>query len=85
MCSGYRTASGREALDIAPEEVAEAVMQVLKEQFAIDEDGLISQASRLFGYANVRDNVSASMRRGIKHAMDSGSIIFEGGRYRMSR
>lgn len=84
MCSGYRTASGREALDIAPEEVAEAVMQVLKDQFAIDENGLISEASRLFGYANVRDNVAASMRRGIKHAVESGRITFEDGRYRVA-
>jgi len=31
--SGYRLASEREALDIAPEEVAQAILQVLKEQF----------------------------------------------------
>ena len=82
--SGYRLASERESLDIAPEEVAQAILQVLKEQFAIDEDGLISETARLFGYASVRDNVNASMKRGIEHALKNNMIQFDGGRYKIS-
>jgi hypothetical protein len=82
--SGYRVAAGREALDIAPEEVAQAVVRVVKEQFAIDEDGLISETARLFGYASVRDNVLASMKRGIEYAHKNNIIQFDGGRYRIS-
>ena len=81
--SGYRLASERESLDIAPEEVAQAILQVLKEQFAIDEDGLISETARLFGYASVRDNVLASMKRGIEHALKNNMIQFDGGRYKI--
>lgn len=82
--SGYRLASDREALDIAPEEVAQAVVQVLKEQFAIGEEGLIREAARSFGYAVVRENITASMRRGIEYAMSQGMIILDDGRYRVA-
>ena len=82
--SGYRMASERESLDIAPEEVAQAILQVLKEQFAIDEEGLISETARLFGYASVRDNVLASMKRGIEYALKNNMIQFDGGRYKIS-
>lgn len=81
--SGYRFSS-REALDIAPEEVAQAVIQVLEEQFAIDEEGLVSETSRLFGYANVRDNVLASMKRGIEYAVKNGSATFDGTKYKIA-
>ena len=82
--SGYRLASEREALDIAPEEVAQAILQVLKEQFAIDEEGLISETARLFGYASVRDNVLTSMKRGIEYAFKNNIIQLDGGRYKTS-
>lgn len=82
--SGYRLVSEREALDIAPEEVAQAMLQVLKEQFAIDEEGLISETARLFGYASVRDNVLASMKRGIDYVLKNNMIQFDGGRYKIS-
>ena len=82
--SGYRLASERESLDIAPEEVAQAILQVLNEQFAIDEEGLISETARLFGYASVRDNVNASMKRGIEYALKNNMIQFDGGRYKIS-
>ena len=82
--SGYRLASDREALDIAPEEVAQAVVQMLKEQFAISEEGLIRETARCFGFASVRDNVAASMRRGIAYAMSHNMIILDDGRYRVA-
>ncbi|MBR5898808.1 MAG: DUF3320 domain-containing protein [Muribaculaceae bacterium] len=82
--SEYRMASGREALDIAPEEVTQAVLQVIKEQFAIDEDGLISETARLFGYACVRDNVHASMKRGIDLALSINLIKLDGERHKLS-
>ena len=81
--SSYRLASERVALDIAPEEVAQAIIQVLKEQFAIDEEGLISETARLFGYASVRDNVNASMKRGIGYAVRENLIILDVNRYKM--
>ena len=81
--SGYRLASEREALDIAPEEVAQAILQVLKEQFAIDEEGLISETARLLGYASVRDNVNASMKRGILYLLDNNQITSDNKKYKI--
>ena len=81
--SGYRLASERESLDIAPEEVSQAILQVLREQFAIDEGGLISETARMFGYASVRENVLASMRRGVEYAVKEGLIVLDGARYRL--
>ncbi len=80
---GFRTASGREALDIAPEEVAQAAIKVLKEQFAINEEGLIAETAHLLGYASVRDNVLTSMKRGIEYAVNSRKIVLDGERYRL--
>ena len=81
--SGYRTSGNREALDIPPEEVAQATVQVLREQFAIDEEGLISETAHLLGYASVRDNVHSSMKRGISYAVGYGIIVLEDGRYKL--
>ena len=80
---GFRTASGREALDIAPEEVAQAAIKVLKEQFAINEEGLIAETAHLLGYASVRDNVLTSMKRGMEYAVNSRKIVLDGERYRL--
>lgn len=55
---------------------------MLKEQFAIGEEGLISETARLFGYASVRDNVLASMKRGIEYAVRESLIIFESMKYK---
>ena len=81
--SVYRPAAGRDPQDIAPEEVAQAIRQVVKDQFAIDEDGLIRETAALFGFAIVRDNVLASMTRGLEYAMSKKMIVLDDGRYRL--
>lgn len=73
-----------ESLDIAPEKVAQAILHVLKEQFAIDEEGLISENARLFDYASVRDNVHASMKRGIEYIFKNNMMQFDGSRYKLN-
>ena len=81
--SCFRMASGREAFDIAPEEVAQAVVQVIKEQFAIDESGLINETARLLGYNYVGENISASMKRGIDYALATRLITTDANRYKL--
>lgn len=81
--SCFRIASGREAFDIAPEEVAQAVVQVIKEQFAIDESGLINETARLLGYNYVGENISASMKRGIDYALATRLITTDANRYKL--
>lgn len=74
----YRPDSRREALDIAPEEVAVAVCRILKEQGSLPEADLIREAARQFNYTRLGDNVSASMAHGIAYALQSGKIVRSG-------
>ena len=81
----YRKASGREAYDIAPEEVANAALQVLEEQFAMNEETLVRETARLLGFANVRENVSLSMKRGITLGLSKRLFEMDGKRYRINK
>lgn len=71
----YRPDSKRDALDIAPEEVAVAVCLILKEQGALPEMDLIRETAHHFKYTRLGDNVMASMIRGITYAVNSGRVI----------
>lgn len=81
----YRPESGREALDIAPEEVAVAVCRILEEQGSLSEDDLLREAAHRFNYARMGDNVTASMRRGIDYAVESGRAIRDKGKIKAAR
>lgn len=74
----YRPESKREALDIAPEEVAVAVCRILKEQGSLPEADLIRETAHQFNYTRLGDNVSASMARGVAYAIQSGKIVKSG-------
>lgn len=74
----YRPESEREALDIAPEEVAVAVCRILKEQGSLPEADLIRETAHQFNYTRLGDNVSASMAHGVAYALQSGKIVKNG-------
>ena len=74
----YRPESEREALDIAPEEVAVAVCRILKEQGSLPEADLIRETAHQFNYTRLGDNVSASMAHGVAYALQSGKIVKSG-------
>ena len=74
----YRPESNREALDIAPEEVAVAVCRILKEQGSLPEADLIRETAHQFNYTRLGDNVSASMMNGVAYALQSGKIVKSG-------
>lgn len=71
----YRPESKREALDIAPEEVAVAVCRILEEQGALLEVDLIRETAHQFNYTRLGDNIMASMTRGIAFAAKSGRVV----------
>ncbi len=81
----YRPESKREALDIAPEEVAVAVCRILEEQGALPEDDLLRETAHRFNYARMGDNVTTSMRRGIDYAVESGRAIRDKGKIKAVR
>ena len=74
----YRPESEREALDIAPEEVAVAVCRILKEQGSLPEADLIRETAHQFNYTRLGDNVLASMAHGVAYALQSGKIVKSG-------
>jgi hypothetical protein len=70
-------AEKRDAEDICPEEVANAIKQVTKEQISISKDELIRETAKIFGFARIGTNVEQAMVRGIAHAI-SKSYVSEG-------
>lgn len=71
----YRPNSEREALDIAPEEVAVAVCHILEEQGALQEEDLLREVAHQFNYTRMGDNVTFSMSRGVAYAVKSGRAL----------
>lgn len=70
----YRPVSSREALDIAPQEVAAAVCQVLEEQGALPRQDLLREVAHIFHYTRLGDNVTASLSRGLEEALRRGWV-----------
>ena len=70
----YRPVSSREALDIAPQEVAAAVCQVLEEQGALPRQDLLREVAHIFHYTRLGDNVPASLSRGLEEALRRGWV-----------
>lgn len=72
----YRSAKNdnekREADDLPPEEIANAVKKILKEQISLSKEDLIREAAKLFGFLKVGSNVDIAMRYGIQLAIDKG-------------
>ncbi|HUZ61428.1 MAG TPA: DUF3320 domain-containing protein [Hanamia sp.] len=62
----------RNADDIPPEEIANAVKQVLKDQVSLSKDDLIRETAKLLGFSKVGNNVDSAMRQGIKLALENG-------------
>jgi len=78
--AGFRTQSGRDATDLPPEEVANAMKQLLIDEISLPTTDLSRLTAQLFGFARSGANVDASMKRGLKEAMEQGYIKVENGR-----
>jgi len=76
----FRTNSGRDATDLPPEEVANAIKQTLEEQISLPTPDLARLVAQLFGYARMGTNVEAAMYQGIKLAVAKGAIKVENSR-----
>ena len=65
----YRPVSEREATDIAPEEIANAIRQVLTDSISLPVADLIKACAQQFGFARMGSNIDAAMQRGIREAV----------------
>jgi hypothetical protein len=62
----------RDADDLPPEEIANGVREILRNQISLHRSDLIKEVSKLFGYARIGPNVEAAMNAGINAAINKG-------------
>ena len=79
----YRPVSDREALDIAPEEVAVAICRILQEQGALPVEGLLRETAHAFNYTRLGDNVIASINRGLEYAASQNRVVVQTDRIKL--
>ena len=65
----YRPVSDREATDIPPEEIANAIQQLLTDSISLPAADLIKACAQQFGFARMGSNIDAAMQRGIREAV----------------
>lgn len=70
----------RNAEDLSPEEVSNAVSCILKQQISMFHDELSKETARLMGYSRSGGNVEKSMNQGIQKAIDRGIARRDGER-----
>ena len=70
----------RDADDLPPEEVANAVKEILSHQISLTKTDLIRETAKLFGYSRVGTNVEYSIAQGINKAIDLGIATENNGR-----
>lgn len=70
----------RDAVDLPPEEVANAMKYILTDEISLPTTDLSRLSAQLLGFARGGSNVDAAMHRGIVKAMDKGYLKVENGR-----
>ncbi len=78
--TGCRPDSPRDAVDLPPEELANAIHQLLQEQISLPVKDLNRITAQFFGFARSGSNVEAAVSRGIKEAVARGYIKTENDR-----
>ncbi|MDH6355776.1 superfamily I DNA and/or RNA helicase/very-short-patch-repair endonuclease [Dysgonomonas sp. PH5-45] len=70
----------RDAVDLPPEEVANAMKYILTDEISLPTTDLSKLSAQLLGFARGGSNVDAAMRRGMLKAIDKGYLKVENGR-----
>jgi hypothetical protein len=70
----------RDAVDLPPEEVANAMKYILTDEISLPTTNLSRLSSQFLGFARSGSNVDAAMHRGMKKAVDRGYLKIENGR-----
>jgi hypothetical protein len=69
--------------EIAPEEVANAVVAVLRDHVSMEEDDLLRETCRLLGYPRLGATRKELMAIGLRAAQNRGQILRDGDRIRV--
>lgn len=88
QCCEYKTyrlssTSERDAVDLPPNEVANAMKKILTDEISLPTTDLIRLGAHTFGFARSGTNVEAAMLRGLKMAIGNGYAKAENGRTRI--
>ncbi len=76
----YRLDSGRDAADLPPEEVANGMRKILKDEISLPINDLSRVCAQQFGFFRSGSNIDAAMRRGMDAAIRKGYIKMDNGR-----
>lgn len=79
----YRPVSERDAKDIAPQEVANALCFVLREQGSLPQDDLLLETAKVFGFSRRGSNVTAAMLQGLAVAQERRMVEIADGKVRV--
>lgn len=75
--SSFRPQSGRDAVDLPPEEVANGIKQILTDSISLPVPDLIKAGAQLFGFARSGSSIDAAMQRGIQEAARRNYVKME--------
>lgn len=85
--TGYRTAAAngpkRDAEDLPPEEIANAVQTVLKQQISLPTTDLVREVAKVFGFVRMGSNVETAIGKGIALAVEKELAAMGNGRVMM--
>lgn len=76
----YRIRSGRDAVDLPPEEVANAMKDILSNEISLPASDLSRLTANVFGFSRSGTHVDAAMSRGIATASEKGYLRVDNGR-----
>lgn len=68
----FRPESNRDSTDIAPEEIAVAVLMILENQGSLPMDALLRETANTFNFTRLGSRVMPSMQSGINYAISLG-------------
>ena len=67
--STYRSVSDRDVTDISPEEIANAIRQILTNSISLPMADLVKACALIFGFPRMGSTIDAAMQRGIREAV----------------
>ena len=71
----------RNAEDIAKEEIANGIKEVLNNQISLPQEDLIKEVAHIFGFSRTGGNVEQAIQTGIDYAVEKDFIINKDMRY----
>ncbi len=81
--SAYRPDSGRDAVDIPPQEFAVAMRKIVEEQGALPVDALKKATANLFGFNRMTETLNGAISRALDYAVDKGRLILADDRVKL--